>query len=368
MIKPFTDKPIQRIGEDGKKIGRWSLDLSEAELRTLHRDMLRARVFDEKLITLLRQGKTTFYAQCSGMEATQVGIAHGARSGHDWFWPYYRDQGIALALGISMYDLMAQCLGVAGDLNKGRQMPHHFGVKKYNFVSISSSIANQVAPATGTAMAQKYLGTDEITICTFGDGATSEGDWHAGVNMAGVNKAPILFVCENNQWAISVDFKRQTASENVAVKAKAYGMPGYYVDGQDVLAVREVVRTVGDQVRAGEGPALIECLTYRMGSHSNADADAEKRYRSRDEVEHWKRRDPISRFERFLELEGITFDADERAALRAEINRELDDAIARADATGEPAVNTMFDDVYADMPAHLAQQRAFVLAEQEGSA
>lgn len=365
MYKPFTEKPIQKVGEDGQKVGRWTLDLSEEQLRKMHRDMLRARVFDEKLVTLLRQGKTTFYAQCSGMEATQVGIAHGARAQHDWFWPYYRDHAIALALGVSMRDLMAQCLGVAGDLNKGRQMPHHFGVKNFNFVSISSSIANQVAPATGTAMAQKYLGTDEITVCTFGDGATSEGDWHAGLNMAGVNKAPIVFVCENNQWAISVGVGQQTASENIAIKAKAYGMPGYYVDGQDVLAVQSVMREVAERTRAGEGPALIECLTYRLGSHSNADADAEKRYRSREEVEEWKRRDPIARFERFLANEGLIIDGDEKARLRAEMNRELDEAIVWAEQSGEPHWPTMFDDVYADLPAHLLEQREVVRAEQE---
>lgn len=366
MYKPFTEKPIQKVGEDGKKIGRWTLELSEVQLRRLHRDMLRARIFDEKLVTLLRQGKTSFYAQCSGMEGTQVGIAHGVRAGHDWFWPYYRDQGLALALGVSMRDLMAQCLGVAGDLNKGRQMPHHFGVKGANFVSISSSIANQVAPATGSAMAQKYLGSDEITVCTFGDGATSEGDWHAGMNMAGVNKAPCLFVCENNQWAISVGVAHQTASENIAVKARAYGMPGYYVDGQDVLAVQSVVSEVAEAVRAGEGPALVECLTYRLGSHSNADADAEKRYRSREEVAEWQARDPIARFERFLAHEGLEIGADEKAALRTEISRELDEAIAWADASGEVPLAGMFDDVYAELPPHLAEQRAALLAEQEG--
>ncbi len=364
MHKPFSDKPIQLIGEDGQKVGRWSLDLGEEELRALHRDMLRARVFDDKLVTLLRQGKTTFYAQCGGMEATQVGVAHAARAGHDWFWPYYRDQGIALALGVPMRDMVAQCLGVAADLNKGRQMPHHFGDARYNLMSISSSIANQVAPATGTAMAQQYLGTDEITVCTFGDGATSEGDWHAGLNMAGVSKAPIVFVCENNQWAISVGVERQTASPNIAVKARAYGMPGYYVDGQDVLAVRSVVGQAVGAARAGEGPALVECLTYRLGSHSNADTDAEKRYRSREEVEAWRARDPIARFERFLAREGLEITGDEKAELRAEITRELNEAIAWAEASGPPALESMFDDVYAELPPHLIRQREVVLAEE----
>ncbi|WP_027481179.1 thiamine pyrophosphate-dependent dehydrogenase E1 component subunit alpha [Deinococcus pimensis] len=362
MHKPFTDKPIQRIGEDGRKIGRWTLDLTEDQLRTMHRDMVRARVFDEKLVTILRQGKTSFYAQSSGMEGTQVGLAHAVRPGHDWIWPYYRDQGLAIGLGVSVRDLLAQCLGTSEDLCRARQMPHHFGVRNYNFVSISSSIANQVAPATGTAMAQQYLGTDEITVCTFGDGATSEGDWHAGLNMAGVAKAPIMFVCENNQWAISVDFKGQTASTNIAVKAHAYGMPGYYVDGNDVLAVHSVVSEVAERMRAGEGPALVECLTYRIGSHSNADADAEKQYRSREEVELWRSRDPITRFERFLAAEGLSVDA---AAIRAAAQREVEDAITATEATGTPGWDVMFEDVYEDVPAHIALQREYVRAEQE---
>ncbi|MBB6098899.1 2-oxoisovalerate dehydrogenase E1 component alpha subunit [Deinobacterium chartae] len=363
MFKPFTDQPIVRIGEDGKKIGRWSLDLEAAQLLRLWRDMVRARIFDEKLVTLLRQGKTSFYAQSSGMEATQVGIAHGIRAGYDWVWPYYRDQGLALAAGFPLKDLVAQSLGTNDDLCKGRQMPHHFGSAEHRFVSISSSIANQVAPATGTAMAQKYLGSDEITVCTFGDGATSEGDWHAGLNMAGVAKAPVLFVCENNQWAISAGIATQTASQGIAIKAKAYGMPGYFVDGQDVLAVREVIREVAERVRSGEGPALVECLTYRIGTHSSADDDS--RYRSREEVELWRGRDPIRRFERFLEAEGLLPDAETLSGIRAEINAEIDGVLAEAENNGYPTWDSMFDDVYADLPPHLEEQREFLRREQE---
>lgn len=365
MYEPFTEQPIQLVGEDGQNIGRWSSDLTEAELRTLHRHMLRARVFDEKLVTILRQGKTSFYAQSSGMEATQVGIAAGVRPGHDWIWPYYRDQALALALGVPVLDLIAQCLGSNLDASKGRQMPHHFAAPGQHFVSISSSIANQVPPAVGTAMAQQYLGTDEITVCTFGDGATSEGDWHAGLNMAGVSRAPCLFICENNQWAISVGFKGQTAAENIHVKARAYGMPGYYVDGQDVLAVRAVVRQVAEQVRAGQGPALIECLTYRVGTHSSSDDDS--RYRSKEEVDAWRGRDPIRRFERYLEAEGLPISADERSQMQQEIGREIDAAINQADAAGFPDWRSMFDDVYQDLPVHLREQAAFVRAEQEGA-
>lgn len=368
MHEPFTPAPIRLIGEDGVPTAGAEIDLSEAELRRLYRDMLRAREFDQKLVTLLRQGRTSFYAQSSGMEATQIGLAHALRPGHDWLWTYYRDQGLALALGMSMLDLLSQILGTNSDPNRGRQMPQHYGTKALNFVSTSSSIANQVPAATGTAMAQKYLGTDEITVCTFGDGATSEGDWHAGLNMAGVSGAPCLFVCENNQWAISLGVSGQTASENIHIKAKAYGMPGYYVDGNDVLAVRSVMRQVAADIRAGKGPALVECLTYRYGAHSNADSDAEKAYRDREELNAWLTRDPILRFERFLEHQGLGVSAEEKRELSLGFQREVDEAVLQAEASGVPGWNIIFEDVYADVPVHLRAQYAELQAEQEALA
>lgn len=366
MIQPFTSDPIRYVAEDGQPTQPLPERFTPELLRELHTLMLRAREFDRKLITLLRQGRTTFYAQSSGMEATQVGLARSLRAGHDWIWPYYRDHTLALALGVPMFDLLSQCLGTNSDSCRGRQMPHHFANRRMNFVSISSSIASQVPPAAGSAMAQKYLGTDEITVCTFGDGATSEGDWHAGLNMAGVNQAPCLFVCENNQWAISTGVREQTASESIHIKARAYGMPGYYVDGNDIVAVMEVCLHAAEQVRAGAGPALVECLTYRVGSHSNADADAEKFYRTRDEVGVWLGRDPIVRVEKLLEHLGHPVSAQERADLIAQIHREVDEQVTRAEASGQPDWRIMFEDVYSDLPDHLREQEALLRAEQTG--
>lgn len=366
MIQPFTSDPLQWVAEDGRPIRELPARFTPEVLRELHREMVRAREFDKKLVTLLRQGRTTFYAQASGMEATQVGLARSIRVGHDWVWPYYRDHPVALAMGVPLLDLVSQCLGTNSDPSRGRQMPHHFAAARYNFVSISSSIASQVPPAAGSAMAQKYLGTDEITVCTFGDGATSEGDWHAGMNMAGAAQAPCLFVCENNQWAISTHMRAQTASENIHIKARAYGMPGYYVDGNDIVAVMEVLSHAAEQVRGGQGPALVECLTYRVGSHSNADADAEKNYRTREEVGVWLARDPIVRVERLLEHLGQPVTAEERADLIAAVHREVDEAVLQAEATGQPDWRTVFEDVYSDLPVHLREQAAALRAEQEG--
>ena len=367
MIQPFTPEPIRYVAEDGVPLRPLPPAFTPGRLRELHAQMLRAREFDRKLITLLRQGRTTFYAQSSGMEATQVGLASSIRVGHDWVWPYYRDHTLGLAMGVPMFELLSQCLGTNSDTSRGRQMPHHFAARAQNFVSISSSIASQVPPAAGNAMAQKYLGTDEITVTTFGDGATSEGDWHAGLNMAGAAQAPCLFVCENNQWAISTNLRAQTASENIHIKAKAYGMPGFYVDGNDIVAVIEVCTHAAEWVRAGNGPALVECLTYRVGSHSNADADAEKSYRTREEVQEWLGRDPITRVEALLSHLGHPVDAAERAALIARTHREVDEEVRRAEATGQPDWRIVFEDVYADLPMHLREQERELRAEQTGN-
>lgn len=360
MHKPFTDRPIQRVSEDGRKVGRWALDLDETRLQRLYRDMVAARTLDEKLVTLLRQGRTSFYAQCSGQEATQVGAAHAVRPGKDWVYPYYRDQGLGLALGVPVLELVAQALGKAADPNRARQMPQHFGSRALNFVSVSSSIASQLPPAAGTAIAQLVRGADEMTLVTFGEGATSEGDWHAGLNFGGVYGAPIVYLCENNNYAISVGFRGQTASRNVCVKAHAYGMPGYLVDGQDVLAVQSVVSEAADRARSGGGPSLVEAVTYRYGSHSSADDDS--KYRPREEVESWRGKDPIERFRRFLEREGA-WTPELEARARTDATAEIDRAIQAADASGDVGPETMFEDVFADVPEFLARQRDALAAE-----
>lgn len=364
-IEPFTAEPIRYVAEDGTPIRELPGRYTPEFLKELHRVMLLGREFDQKLITLLRQGRTSFYAQASGMEATQVGLARAIRAGHDWVWGYYRDQVLALGLGVPLSNLISQCLGSNTDESRGRQMPHHFSARDYNFASISSSIASQVPPAAGSAMAQKYLGTDEITVCTFGDGATSEGDWHAGMNMAGANGAPCLFVCENNQWAISTHLRHQTASENIHIKAKAYGMPGFYVDGNDVVAVLEVCHHAAEWVRAGHGPALVECLTYRVGSHSNADADAEKSYRTREEVNEWLGRDPITRVENLLVQLGHPIAPEEKEAMQAQFREQIDEEVTRAEAAGYPDWRIMFEDVYSDLPDHLREQQRYLREEQE---
>ncbi len=361
LFKPFTDKPIALISEDGEWIGSFKCDLEPEVLKRFYRDMLAARILDERLVILLRTGKTSFVAPGAGHEAAQVGIAHAVKPKFDWLFPYYRDMGLMLALGIPAVELFAQAIATKADPNKGRQMPFHPGSKEFKVFNVASPIASHIPPAAGAAISMKLRNTGEVAVCTFGDGATSEGDWHAGINFAAVQGAPAVFICENNRYAISVGYEKQTASENIAVKAQAYGMPGYYVDGMDVLASYYVVREAVERARSGHGPALVELVVYRYGPHSSADDDS--RYRPKEEVEMWKtQKDPIERFRRFLEKQGL-WTAEWEASLREEITAELAKAAEEAEAAGEIPAEWMFDDVYAEPLWPQKEQRALVLEE-----
>ncbi|RDI96090.1 thiamine pyrophosphate-dependent dehydrogenase E1 component subunit alpha [Meiothermus sp. QL-1] len=359
-FEPFSLEPIRLIDPEGRWIAPFPHGLPEQTLRQFYRDMLAARLLDEKLVILLRTGKTSFIAPHAGHEAAQVGVAHALRRGHDWLFPYYRDLGLVLALGVPLVEIFGQTLGNAKDPAKGRQMPSHPGSRPLNVFTVCSAIASHIPPATGAALSMKLCRTGQVAVCTFGDGATSEGDWHAGVNFAAVQKAPVVFVCENNRYAISVNIALQTASPNIAIKAQAYGMPGYYVDGLDVLASYFVVRHAVEQARAGAGPSLVELVVHRFGPHSSADDDS--RYKSQEEREAERQQDPLLRYQRFLEREGL-WDARWASSLRAELLGELEAALQTALAAGEPEPLQMFDDVYATRPWHLEEQRR-LLAEE----
>ena len=357
-FEPFTQEPIRLIGDGGEWVGPFELDLEPEKLRGFYLDMLLGRLIDERMSRLQRQGKTSFVAPSAGHEAAQVGMAHALRRGHDWLYPYYRDVALLTALGMPLIEFVGQVMGTRADPAKARQMPYHPGSRELNVFTVASPIASHVPPAVGTALAMKLSGRSEVVLCTFGDGATSEGDWHAGVNLAGAQGAPIVFACENNGYAISVDLKKQTGSDNIAVKAQSYGMPGYLVDGMDVLASYFVARDAVERAREGVGPSLIEFVVYRYGGHSSADDDA--RYRPREEVEAWRRRDPLARYRRFLERRDLWDDAAEEQA-RAELGTQLQDAITRAEAAGPAPVEWMFNDVYAEVPARLVRQRRELL-------
>jgi 2-oxoisovalerate dehydrogenase E1 component alpha subunit len=354
LFDPFTDAPIRVIDEGGQWVAPFACDLDAGLLRSFYRHMLRARRLDERLSTLQRQGKVSFVASAAGHEAVQVGTALAIEAGRDWVFPYYRDLPLALAIGWPIVEAVAQQTASRLDPARGRQMPAHPGSAALHLFTAASAIASHVPPAVGSALAQKLAGRGDVTVCSFGDGATSEGDWHAGMNLAGAQGAPVVFLCQNNGYAISVAFRHQSGSADVATKAQAYGMPGYRVDGMDPLACYYVVRQVVEAARDGLGPALIEALAYRYGPHSNADDDS--RYRPPDEVAAWRRRDPIPRFRRFLVGRNLWDDAAE-GALAAEIKDEIDEAVRANGAGGRAPLGWMFDDVLSEQPLQLRKQR-----------
>ncbi|HEX7004013.1 MAG TPA: thiamine pyrophosphate-dependent dehydrogenase E1 component subunit alpha [Trueperaceae bacterium] len=353
-FQPFSEKPISLIGENGEWTGSFDLTLDDGELESFYRDLVAARVLDERLVRLQRMGKISFVAPSSGHEGPQVAVARSVRKGRDWLYPYYRDTALVMALGVPVAETVGQMMATRADPNKGRQMPAHAGSKELNVFAVASPIASHIAPAVGTAISMKLQGKGDVVVTTFGEGATSEGDFHAAINFAGAQGAPIVFVCQNNRYAISVGYNRQTAAENIAAKARAYGMPGYTVDGMDPLACYYVIREAVERAREGVGPALVEANVYRYGPHSPADDDT--RYRPAEEVESWRKRDPLIRMRRFLEKRGL-WDDDQEKKMREEIDEEQRKAVQQAEASGKVPREWMFDDVYSEVPEHLAEQR-----------
>jgi pyruvate dehydrogenase E1 component alpha subunit len=353
-------EPTTIIQPDGTANGG-DPNLPADECKILYRAMVAQRMLEDRGTKLQRQGRIGFYIGGLGQEATGAGAALALRP-DDWILPSYRSPAFVIVRGVELKKLVHQCYGNARDGAKGRQMPNHYSFKEANFVSISSPLATQIPHATGVAMAMKLRGDGNVALCDFGDGATSEGDFHVGLNFAAVFKAPAIFLCQNNGWAISVPVERQTASASFAIKAKAYGMPGVRVDGNDALAVYAAVRDAADRARAGGGPTLIEAVTFRMGSHSSSD-DWTK-YRDKAEVEAWAKKDPIDRFRRYMEKRG-DWDAALEQGLRDKIAAEIEAGVKEAESTPEPPLVSMFEDVLAELPYHLRRQQAELVAEQD---
>jgi pyruvate dehydrogenase E1 component alpha subunit len=336
-------------------------DVSDEMLRDMYRLMVLTRTVDDRGMNLQRQGRIGFYLPSRGEEGLQVACALAMRD-DDWLYPSYRIPGTALARGADPAALFHQIFGNEKDICKGRQMPVHYSLRDQNFVSISSPIGTHITQSVGTAMAIKYLGEDKIVATFFGDGGTSSEGFHMGMNFGAVYEAPVIFFCQNNQWAISVPFEKQTKSGTVAIKAKAYGMPGVRVDGNDILAVYKVMKEAADRARAGDGPTLIEAVTFRMGPHSSSDDPS--RYRPDEVVADWQKKDPIVRFQRFLSTRDLWSEDFEKECVEGAKER-ISAAIKAAEAAGPPPLESMFEDVYATMPPELAIQRDGLLRAQE---
>ncbi|MBU8879312.1 thiamine pyrophosphate-dependent dehydrogenase E1 component subunit alpha [Bacillus sp. FJAT-29790] len=287
------------------------LGLSDEKVLEMYETMLLARRVDERMWLLNRAGKIPFVISCQGQEAAQVGAAFALDREKDYILPYYRDMGVVMTFGMTAKELMLSAFAKADDPNSGgRQMPGHFGQKKNRIVTGSSPVTTQVPHAVGVALAGRMEGKDLVTFVTFGEGSSNQGDFHEGANFAGVHKLPVIFMCENNKYAISVPIEKQLACENVSDRAIGYGMPGFTVDGTDPLEVYKVVKEAADRGRRGEGPTLVETICYRLTPHSSDDDD--RAYRAPGEVEEMKAKDPILTFTAYLKETGVLDDAKEK--------------------------------------------------------
>ncbi|NLG70215.1 MAG: thiamine pyrophosphate-dependent dehydrogenase E1 component subunit alpha [Firmicutes bacterium] len=318
-------------------------------LLAMYRIMVLSRTLDERMWIVQRQGKVPFVITAQGQEAAQVGAAMALRPGHDVVLPYYRDMTLMLALGMTPRELMLNVFSRAEDPNSGgRQMPAHFSLPRLRVLTGSSPVGTQIPHAAGAALASRLRGEDSVTFCSFGEGATSTGDFHEGVNFAAVLQLPVIFFCQNNRYAISVPQRRQMAVESVAARAAAYGIEGVSVDGQDPVAVYQVVSQAVERARAGAGPTLLEAVTYRYVPHPSDDDD--RVYRSRDEVDQSRRRDPIPLLRDRLVEAGLWDDAREQA-LREEVARIVDDATAYAEQAPPPDPATVARHLFAEPAA-----------------
>src|SRR5438876_2440459 len=313
---------------------------ADMDLRSLYRAMLLGRRLDERMVRLQRQGRIGTFAPTKGQEAAQMGSVFSLRP-TDWMVPSFRETAAMIWRGWPIEKLL---LFFAGHLEGGQPAPEQ------RDLPITIPVATQLPHAVGLAYAAQYRRGDVVVMAYFGDGATSEGDFHEALNFAGVWHVPVVFVCQNNQWAISVPLKKQTHSRTIAQKALAYGFPGIQVDGNDVLAVYAASLEAVERARAGQGPTLIECVTYRLGVHTTADDPT--KYRTDEEVKFWEQKDPLTRFRAYLEKKKLL-----DTSVEEQVDEEIARAVERFEAMPPADPLAMFDHAYAERPSSLEAQR-----------
>ena len=355
-IRDLAYSLIRVMDDEGHAVGPWNPKLEPEALRAGLRAMMLTRAYDDRLYRVQRQGKISFYIKCRGEEAVAVAQA-AALDREDMCFPTYRQQGLLVARGYPLFDMMCQIYSNAADPLKGRQLPSMYSSKAYGFFSISGNLGTQFSQAVGWAMASAYKGDDKIAAAWIGDGATAEADFHHALTFASVYRAPVILNIVNNQWAIS-SFQGLAGGERTTFAARAlgYGLPALRVDGNDFLAVHSATAWAAERARANLGATVIELFTYRAEAHSTSDDPS--RYRPATEASRWPLGDPIERLKQHLAAIGEWSD-EQQAALLAEVDEQVRVTQREAEAKGVGStlpLREMFADVYEDMPWHLRQQ------------
>lgn len=340
------------LDEQGNLAPAFTHIIEEDLLLKGYKIMLLTRLVDKQMIILQRQGTISFAMSSLGEEACAVGAA-AALMPDDWIYPQYRENGAIFWRGFSVQQYINHMFCNAKDILQGRQMPNHFGSRALNVVHVSSPIGTKIPHAAGAAYAMKLKKEARIAVCFFGEGATSEGDFHVGLNFAAVRKVPALFFCRNNGYAISTPTSEQFASAGIAPKGIGYGIEAVRVDGNDFFAVYGTVLEARQKCIAGDGPILIEAMTYRQGAHSTSDDPSV--YRSDNEVTKWHTKDPILRLKLYLERQGL-WDQDKEARLNQELEALIEEAIKHAKTTPKPSSHSLIENVYFDIPQVLIDE------------
>lgn len=349
---PYQVECLSILDEDGELDSNLEPDLEADQLLDFHRLMLLARRFDERMLNLQRQGRIGTFALVQGQEAAQIGSSAVLKES-DWMIPSYRDTAAALWRNReNLVEFMVNLLLINGGFFQGGRLP-----EDTHNLPIAIPVGSQTLHAVGIGYGIKLKKRDDIAITYFGDGATSEGDFNEALNYAGVWQTPTIFICQNNQYAISLPREEQTKAKTLAQKGLAYGVPGIQVDGNDILAVYAAVHEAAERARAGDGPTLVECITYRLSLHTTADDPT--RYRDEEEVEKWEKREPIARFRTYLKEKEL-LDDDKIEALEAEIEEQIQSAVDQAEEKMnelEGDTLSMFNHIYAQMPPYLQEQK-----------
>ncbi|MEH6355552.1 MAG: thiamine pyrophosphate-dependent dehydrogenase E1 component subunit alpha [Marinobacter sp.] len=355
----FTDGAEFRIAtfkllkQDGSLYkGGKAPDISKEKALRIYQAMVTTRILDERMLAAQRQGRLSFYMQCTGEEAAVIGSA-AALGDSDMIMAQYREQGALAYRGFTIEEFMNQLFGNDKDYGKGRQMPVHYGSKKLYYMTISSPLATQIPQATGYAYGQKLAGEGHCTLVYFGEGAASEGDFHAALNMAAVHQVPVIFFCRNNGYAISTPATEQFAADGIAPRAYGYKMDVIRVDGNDVLAVYQATEKARQLAVEENRPVLIEAMTYRLAAHSSSDDPSG--YRSKDEEAIWREKDPILRTQNWLKSHDWWSDEEEKE-LQERLRREVLETMKQAQKRPPPALETLITDVYKEVPPALNAQ------------